>query len=599
VEAVSRGAGSTTSGGGSAGTVEGDYRGDAFGVALAASADTIPTSGNLPDSPLGYLGGLGYWNEPELGLQYVRARWLDNTNGQWLSTDPVEGEPRYAYADNNPQAFTDASGRFGEPPPWLLNLPPSDFKEFLLTGYYLPDATASVFQGYATAIKKEGFRGFLNAVLKPALERIRTFEATGEALWRTTVGEAEYRYGRFLKDEPQLAQAAIALTSIAHNASAAKSLEFLRKTPLEAFAPPPLTSKRAVSYWGGFLWEVGAGLASILRAGIDVVELAAFLFESPSIWQNLFTVAKELFNETIQFTLKKVSGGKRLSFYERGKFIGGLLGMVVEVVEMLVGVPKVLSKLTVFSKNAQQSLKNLTETLGSSPERTDKVRQTLARVRQRVQSNVFGTGGVGNLIPVLANGGKLPNGKDPWDDAAEKARRWIEEKKTKLANQMRGTGGGKTKEQLPERLLTSDGQPVPFGFRSDQDYLDVLKELFDGLPDDVYAILWQGSSVTGRKYTTGEIFDVGRISDYDIALIAPSLYQQAFNSPLGRTFFKDNRIGPVKVNGELSRLLGLDELQRRLSAKVGREVNFNLYADYQTAERVGHGGFPSFRSMFE
>jgi len=57
VEAVSRGQGSTTSGGGSAGTVEGDYRGDAFGVALAASADTTPTSGNLPDSPLGYLGG--------------------------------------------------------------------------------------------------------------------------------------------------------------------------------------------------------------------------------------------------------------------------------------------------------------------------------------------------------------------------------------------------------------------------------------------------------------------------------------------------------------------------------------------------------------
>jgi RHS repeat-associated protein len=113
VEAVSRGAGSTTSGGGSAGTVEGDYRGDAFGVALAASADTTPTANNLPDSPLGYLGGLGYWNEPELGLHYVRARWLDNANGLWLSVDPVEGEPRYAYAYNSPLAFTDATGTQG------------------------------------------------------------------------------------------------------------------------------------------------------------------------------------------------------------------------------------------------------------------------------------------------------------------------------------------------------------------------------------------------------------------------------------------------------------------------------------------------------
>ncbi|GAB4455020.1 MAG: hypothetical protein OHK0029_10470 [Armatimonadaceae bacterium] len=62
------------SGGGSAGTVEGDYRTDAYRVALAASADTTPTASNLPDNPLGYLGGLGYWHEPELGLQYVRAR---------------------------------------------------------------------------------------------------------------------------------------------------------------------------------------------------------------------------------------------------------------------------------------------------------------------------------------------------------------------------------------------------------------------------------------------------------------------------------------------------------------------------------------------
>ena len=34
----------------------------------------------------------GYWYEPTLALEYVRARWLQPGVGQWLSVDPVSGE---------------------------------------------------------------------------------------------------------------------------------------------------------------------------------------------------------------------------------------------------------------------------------------------------------------------------------------------------------------------------------------------------------------------------------------------------------------------------------------------------------------------------
>ena len=87
-------------------TTEGDYKLDAFGNLLPSSA----ASATVPENPFVSHGGLGYWSEPELGLTYVRQRWLDTGMGQWLSVDPVEGEPRYSYAYNSPTRFVDADG---------------------------------------------------------------------------------------------------------------------------------------------------------------------------------------------------------------------------------------------------------------------------------------------------------------------------------------------------------------------------------------------------------------------------------------------------------------------------------------------------------
>jgi RHS repeat-associated protein len=79
------------------------YLFDAWGRAIASSGSTV--------NPHRYIGALGYYTEPSLNLDYVRARWLRPGTGSWLSVDPVRGENRYGYADGQPTARLDASGR--------------------------------------------------------------------------------------------------------------------------------------------------------------------------------------------------------------------------------------------------------------------------------------------------------------------------------------------------------------------------------------------------------------------------------------------------------------------------------------------------------
>jgi len=67
-------------------------------------------AGSVENNPFVYMGGLGYWQDADLGLNYVRARWQDPKTGRWLSVDPDLNQLPYQYADNNPVAQADASG---------------------------------------------------------------------------------------------------------------------------------------------------------------------------------------------------------------------------------------------------------------------------------------------------------------------------------------------------------------------------------------------------------------------------------------------------------------------------------------------------------
>lgn len=91
--------------------------------------------------------------------------------------------------------------------------------------------------------------------------------------------------------------------------------------------------------------------------------------------------------------------------------------------------------------------------------------------------------------------------------------------------------------------------------------------------------VFQGSAVTGRNHVTGQAFDAGRVSDFDIGLVDAGLFERA--DALGeRTKTQPNRIGPVELGSDLARRLGLDETLRELSRLAGgRPVKFMLYAD--------------------
>jgi hypothetical protein len=125
---------------------------------------------------------------------------------------------------------------------------------------------------------------------------------------------------------------------------------------------------------------------------------------------------------------------------------------------------------------------------------------------------------------------------------------------------------------------------VPLGFADAEEFRAFGTHLSKGLRDAGYddAIpVFHGSSVTGVKYTTGALFDVGRTSDFDIALASPELFERAkalgFELRGHRT-----RTAPVK-EADILRALGLLDLQQSLSHRAGRNVEFMIYKDLEHA----------------
>jgi hypothetical protein len=143
-------------------------------------------------------------------------------------------------------------------------------------------------------------------------------------------------------------------------------------------------------------------------------------------------------------------------------------------------------------------------------------------------------------------------------------------------------GGGGPRPPLP--------RAVPLGFATAEEFRAFGAHLTQGLEAAGYrdvVPVFQGSSVTGVKHTTGALFDVGRLSDFDIALASPSLFERAKVMGVevrgGRT-----RTAPVKQTDAL-KALGLLELRQSLSERMHRPVEFMIYKDLQYALRRSPG----------
>ena len=75
---------------------------DAWGNQLASTGSTT--------NPHRYVGALGYYTEPSLSLDYVRARWLRPATGSWVSADPLSPTAGWAYGPGRVLHLVDPSG---------------------------------------------------------------------------------------------------------------------------------------------------------------------------------------------------------------------------------------------------------------------------------------------------------------------------------------------------------------------------------------------------------------------------------------------------------------------------------------------------------
>ena len=130
---------------------------------------------------------------------------------------------------------------------------------------------------------------------------------------------------------------------------------------------------------------------------------------------------------------------------------------------------------------------------------------------------------------------------------------------------------------------TSQTPDLPRGFSSGEEFGQFGNTLYSGLSAAGYndtTAIFQGSSVTGYKYTTGAPFDANRVSDYDIALASPSLLDRAGELGIGLRS-GGTRTGPLTA--DQLKELNLSDVANQLSQMTGRPVNFMVYESADAA----------------
>ncbi len=92
--------------------------------------------------------------------------------------------------------------------------------------------------------------------------------------------------------------------------------------------------------------------------------------------------------------------------------------------------------------------------------------------------------------------------------------------------------------------VDDQGNPIPHGFNGAEDFQQFGSLLRSTVPEGTQP-LFQGSAVTGSSYSTGKPFDVGRQSDFDIALAGSDLFEKA--KALNLKAKDGTRIGPLSA----------------------------------------------------
>ncbi|HFK9537953.1 hypothetical protein OHV66_18925 [Acinetobacter baumannii] len=96
----------------------------------------------------------------------------------------------------------------------------------------------------------------------------------------------------------------------------------------------------------------------------------------------------------------------------------------------------------------------------------------------------------------------------------------------------------------------------------------------------------QGSAHSGRSYETGKAFDDGRVSDFDIAVVQPELFEKAKKMGIA----KGNRTLPIEINSVEANKLGINGVLQKMSKLAGgRDVNVMIFDSPESAKAKAEG----------
>jgi hypothetical protein len=190
--------------------------------------------------------------------------------------------------------------------------------------------------------------------------------------------------------------------------------------------------------------------------------------------------------------------------------------------------------------------------------------------------------GVVKLLSLRVKPAAMEKSPTPAEPAATSARKSAPEPET--ANNIRRKDVDIEKPKgYGNNAYDGSTKSVPHGFSSADDFSQFRQNLRSGLNkagfDNVQS-LFQGSSVTGNSFRTGQPFDVGRVSDFDIALVSPQMLQKAnqLGIPLRSQGVRTAPLKPIHLEK-----LGLTDIASQLSKQAGRPVNFMIFDSTATA----------------
>src|SRR5579871_2115402 len=374
----------------SLGLLETHYRTDTWGNVL---------SGSAADNSAIYLGGLGYWQDANVGLDYVRARWMNPQTGQWLSVDPVSTEPRYLYAHNSPTLQTDPSGM--GPQGSLLPNPLDDWFNQLRKG--LDDLGRGIQQNIQTArMVVDAYRAWWNSAPVQAVLHNRLIP-----LFKSLLLDPDKAFDQLVHEtEPVWRQEAESLASKARLAgmdhlpdqvlapSMINSLSFMNQREYEKIAdkiplllkpyfPPYLLTPDGINWHAGFFWSLAEALnaatpksgsllnlyrwhtadpkklasGTVQLAKVAVVSYYQLQDMAIALWIKIHTMPlsemMELLKQGANYLDQKLQSVTTMPKYEQGRITGIIVAFIIQVILAVIAIYEVAITVAELLKEIQ------------------------------------------------------------------------------------------------------------------------------------------------------------------------------------------------------------------------------------------------------